>query len=193
MSKGLGKKTGKLERWVLMMAYMKTVQRTLPEWWKFPRFHPHHGRYDYANDWEGEVDQRGLTKAEILLNYFHCEPSHKRRPAMFFTLWHQSSADDGSEGVEQGCITVARLDEKFSDSKAYHAALASYSRTIKGLEVKDYIEREQWRHEYVYDSLEVIALTEAGKAIAEMLLKMLTVRTVPTINKIGRVALEAGV
>ena len=98
------RRIGRLERWILIHAYLKK-QDKLPEDWQRPRY------YDSVY-----VISDYLSKAEILLNYFHLEISQKR-PA--FRKPKVAGGDD----------LLDREHEKFKTTPKYKSALVSYTRT----------------------------------------------------------------
>lgn len=53
---------GKLERWILTHAYLKTAKHELPYGWKYPR--------GYKTEKENDRYFNFLFKSEVLLNYF---------------------------------------------------------------------------------------------------------------------------
>ena len=142
---------GKLERWILIHAYIKTVKKELPENWKLSRKEKH------LQNWIKESAKKGITskawdkhlkdywtyihRSEILLNYFALDVSYK------YPLYG---------------------NEKFRTTNKYKTALASLSRTLKRMEEKKKISR--W-----YKILEkdvFIKLEDAGKKIANNFLNV---------------------
>ncbi len=178
---------GKVERWILTRCYLKTVKGELPYDWIYPRYHPEEDmgysyviehRYEQSQGDEPsykEIDSRMLSKPEVLLNYFKLEISD-RNPRF---------KDDPEMGAQ-----LRILDEKFRTDKKYKSALASYSRTIKGLKAKNLVVTDAHREDdcnavdrcilamdkkYMVSSLmETIRLTDSGRAKAETLLNVNT-------------------
>jgi len=106
MSRGLGK----FERWILAATYAKTIQHQLPEGWKMPS-----GYATGERQWQLDVWDAHLSRAEILLNYFHLAIADRRKP-------------------HRVC------DQCFETSPAYRTALTMLSRTLMGLYCKHLIE-----------------------------------------------------
>ena len=153
---------GKLERWILFHAYMKTVKKELPGNWKisragqferesFKRGLRHKENYDWSLFW------KYLFKSEILLNYFDLELSLKE--PMHFNY----------------------QQEKFRVTNKYRSALASFTRITKQMKEKGLI--ETWYSNKGYYNYWVgIVLTGKGKEIANNLLKVNTCTLVTTVN-----------
>ena len=99
---------GKLEKWILIHAYKKTILHDLPEGWKYPRL------YKYAPDNDKEFYNNHFLKVDILLNYFILQLSD-RLP----------KEEHGRQWLVKG------LEEKFRDTKEYRAALVSCTRTMR--------------------------------------------------------------
>jgi len=59
---------GKIEKYILIHCYKKTISKVMPECWKFPRY------WKNANS---EFGYKYLFKSEILLNYFDLSLSRK--------------------------------------------------------------------------------------------------------------------
>ena len=142
---------GKLERWILINTYLKTIKDQLPIGWKYPRginkyideiannkCHPlnMHSRLQTLN-----LFKPVLTKSEILLNYFNLPVAY-------------GEAFDKDR-------------ERFKDTEAYRKALVTLSRTLKRLEEKGLIVQGSW----AYRAGTNLKLTDAGKLKAERLSK----------------------
>ena len=68
---------GKIQRWILIYSYKKTVKRQLPDDWKLP--------YRIQSDQFDEPFWKHLYKSEVMLNYFELEPS---RHAVARWVWN---------------------------------------------------------------------------------------------------------
>ena len=131
---------GKLERWILVHAYLKTVNHKVPSTWTYPRrYEPEGRKYHKQTKYHNDV----LYKSEVLLNYFSkLHLSHK-------LSWFDEN-------------------EKFYTDKNYKSALATYTRTVKAMEAKGYI--EVWTN--VGENWTGVHLTYLGKRTAERFLNV---------------------
>ncbi len=144
MSRGLGK----LERWIIVAAYAKTIKHQLPEGWRLPagweamqRQAPENGGWIHGLDAWNE----NLSRTEVMLNFFDLPTSDRRKSQ---ELWHQC----------------------FKDTPAYRAALASLSRTLLGLHLKHLIEWTTcFNSSRSWIQWDGLRLTETGIAAAEKL------------------------
>ena len=98
---------GKLERWILIHAYKKTVLHEMLEGWKYPRL------YEYAQDDDKDFYSNHFLKVDILLNYFTLQLSYRLPKEVYGRRWLPKP-----------------LEEKFSDTKEYRSALVSCTRTM---------------------------------------------------------------
>jgi len=144
---------GKLERWILIHAYKKTVLNELPENWKFS---PHRNIIfedeKYYNTEEGksslfyshhqgwlEFEKSALRYYEIYTNYFNLEYSEKRREIL------------KSDSEDYKCFEI---------NNKYNSARVSVCRARYKLEEKGLIE--------IYPR--GIKLTDTGKTKAKSLM-----------------------
>ena len=129
---------GRLQIWILVHAYLKTVKRSLPEGWKSPKTW---GR-DYESVEWGRRYRRHyedcLLKSEVLLNYYNLELS----------------------AIESKIIGQA----KFKYDRPYRNALAVLGKAMRSLKEKDLITVSLWYYDFEPTTLR---LTEKGRAIAE--------------------------
>jgi hypothetical protein len=156
---------GKLENWILIHCYLKTIKKELPNTWKKPR------HYDYSKEIRirnlnssdesikksAEFDLKTLEsylfKYDILLNYFNLQLSYKEG------FWSE-------------------YNEKFKDTREYRSALASLSRTLKNLVDKDLI--SWWYNDFF--RWKGYKLTDKGILKTESILNVNNRKTQPTIN-----------
>ena len=154
---------GKLERWILIHAYKKTVLHEFPinwkvskNWIKYCEIHQTNIRLsekakaEGTHDWyEGNIRrhercvermEKFLTKTEVLINYFSLVSKH----------WSYMKWQD--------------YEDTFPTTKEYRSALVSYSRTLRNMESKGLIKAEY----------QDIMLTESGKEKAKALMLTLS-------------------
>ncbi len=163
---------GKLERWILIYAYKKTVLNDLPEDWKRSRYFKDMPKDNTSDSVYNDKSFNVLTKPEIMLNYFHLQISYRKRPVTSFREF----------------VRIGYLSEKFVDNREYKTASASYSRTRRNMEIKNLIEEMTFieevienpyemnnrrvKHDMDRQYIDTIILTDKGKKEAERLLKV---------------------
>jgi len=106
-------RTGKLEKWILIHAYKKTVLHELPENWQYPRL------YKYSQDDDKEFYNNHFLKVD-LLNYFDLSLSFRLPKEDYYLKWRPKP-----------------LEEKFENTKEYRSALVSCSRTIEKMDKEE--------------------------------------------------------
>jgi len=151
----------KLQKWILVHCYLKTIKKQLPDSWKYCRGYNYVkssierrllSDYDRARQC-AKIDkdrlENYLCRSEILLNYFNLRLSYKE------PFWSGYS-------------------DKFETSKEYKSALVVLSRSLKKLwgvkEGDGYI--DCWNNGFV--QWKGYSLTEKGIAKAEELLNVNT-------------------
>ena len=131
----------KLQRWVLMHTYFKTVKGKLPSKWREPQA----AKFPSAHEkkYKKEFSQ-ALFKDEILCNYFNLAFSEQmeRDPLRFRFPW------------------MSRFSSIGEDEKNYNKAQVTLFRSLANMEKKGLIKR--------YFG---ITLTKAGKEKAKEILK----------------------
>ena len=163
---------GKLERWILIHAYKKTVLNDLPKDWKRSRYFKDMPKDNTPDSVSNEQGFNVLTKPEIMLNYFHLQISYRKRPVTSFGEF----------------VRIGYLSEKFVDNREYKTASASYSRTRRNMERKNLIEEMTFieevienpyemnyrrvKHDMDRQYIDTIILTDKGNKEAERLLKV---------------------
>lgn len=129
---------GRLQEWILVHAYLRTVKGPLPEGWKSPNTW---GRDSAGMEWGRRYRRHFedcLLKSEIFLNFYHLEPSAI-----------------GSKILGQ---------TKFKSDKAYRNALTNLGKALRRLKEKDLIRVNIWYYEFEPTT---ITLTDKGREIAE--------------------------
>ena len=169
MSKGLGK----IERWILVHGYLKTVTHQLPDdWQRIPK-----------------DNEKFLYKREVMLNYFHLEHSEtkylqryeyrssdylKYHGHEYIFIEHEKWEFVGAAHCVRRLVSDGKI--KYPDGlkfdKKGKAAHVNYSRVTKSLHAKGYINLwTQWRGDKKPHKIkdiewwrgDLITLTKKGK------------------------------
>jgi hypothetical protein len=153
---------GKIEKWILIHCYMKTVKGKLPDTWVYPQ------RFLYVekclNERLEKVEKSGY-EAYGRTNCFSDEDTIKQYKREIDEYWKYLITDDIYLNYFQ-CELSGQLSwgekEHFGDTPNYATARATLSRTISQLEKKNYINKS-YRGQYE------LSLTKEGIERAKQL------------------------
>jgi len=151
---------GKIQRWILIYSYKKTVKRQLPDDWKLP--------YRIQSDQFDEPFWKHLYKSEVMLNYFEIEPS---RHAVARWVWNYRDTpvkvDPMAEYFDGMRPSRRSREHEYRREAKRKKATVSYVRTKATMVNKGLIKVEPG----LGPNTDRITLTRAGKMKAKELIE----------------------
>ena len=141
-------RTGKIERWILLHTYLKTIAHELPIKWELPRL---------LENTSDETYWKHLFKSETLRNFFKLEFSKKIPPFESKNAWADYFKGCGYENEFR-----RKVDAKKSEDR-WRRALVAYTRTRNHMVKKGLVKTKAG----VGPNTEGIRLTAKGKKKAK--------------------------